>query len=24
VPLVVPPNAHNRRYLQTKRERLGT
>ena len=23
VPLVVPPNAHNRRYLQTKRERLG-
>jgi GTP cyclohydrolase II len=23
VPLVVPPNAHNRRYLQTKRERAG-
>ena len=23
VPLVVPPNAHNRRYLQTKRDRAG-
>ena len=23
VPLVVPPNAYNRRYLQTKRERAG-
>ncbi|MCZ7563841.1 MAG: GTP cyclohydrolase II [Burkholderiales bacterium] len=23
VPLVVPPNAHNERYLQTKRERAG-
>jgi GTP cyclohydrolase II len=23
VPLVVPPNAHNLRYLQTKRERAG-
>lgn len=23
VPLVVPPNPHNRRYLRTKREKLG-
>jgi GTP cyclohydrolase II len=23
VPLVVPPNAHNLRYMQTKRERAG-